>query len=264
MARKVLADLDFGSVARITNLPDAQAAQEPATLGQLNAVKENLAWKDDVRVASTANVNIASPGATIDGIALSNGDRVLLKDQTTASENGIYIWNGATVPMTRAMDAQAGADFNSAVVGVDEGTVNGGSTWRQTQTGINVGTTAILWTSFGSATPDATTSTKGKAQLATQADVDAGADTTKIVTPATLSNWAGRLRKAAATIGDGSATQIDVSHNLNTRDVHVEIRYNSGNYDFVDCAVSLPDANTARLNFAAAPAANSLRVIVIG
>ena len=161
MARKVLTNLDFGSIARITNLPDAQGAQEPATLAQLNAVKENLAWKDDVRVASTANVNIASPGNTIDGVAVNAGDRVLLKDQTVPSENGLYVWNGATSPLTRAMDAQAGADFNSAVVGINEGTVNGGSTWRQTQTGIAVGTTAILWTSFGSATPDATTATKG-------------------------------------------------------------------------------------------------------
>jgi len=264
MARKVLTNLDFGSIARITNLPDAQGAQEPATLAQLNAVKENLAWKDDVRVASTANVNIASPGNTIDGVAVNAGDRVLLKDQTVPSENGLYVWNGATSPLTRAMDAQAGADFNSAVVGINEGTVNGGSTWRQTQTGIAVGTTAILWTSFGSATPDATTATKGKAQLASQADVDAGTDTTRIVTPATLSNWVGRLRKAVATIGDGSATQIDVSHNLNSRDVQVELRANSGAYDFVDCAVSLPDANTARLNFAAPPASNSLRVIVLG
>ena len=67
-----------------------------------------------------------------------------------------------------------------------------------------------------------------------------------------------------ATIGDGSATQIDVSHNLNSRDVQVELRANSGTFDFVDCAVSLPDANTARLNFAAPPASNSLRVIVLG
>ena len=59
----------------------------------------NAAW-----VATTANINLASAPAAIDGVTLSNNDRVLVKDQTTGSENGVYVFNGAGVAMTRSDD----------------------------------------------------------------------------------------------------------------------------------------------------------------
>ena len=60
------------------------------------------------RVASTANVNISNPGtAVFDGVTLANGERVLLKDQTTQSQNGVYVFNGSGVAMTRAAEADA-------------------------------------------------------------------------------------------------------------------------------------------------------------
>lgn len=82
--------------------------------------------KDAVRVASTGNVVIATPGASIDGITLSIGDRVLLKDQTLPETNGIYVFNGAAVAMTRATDADADAEVTQGLsTDVVEGTVNG-------------------------------------------------------------------------------------------------------------------------------------------
>lgn len=256
-------DLDFNSASRILNLPDATLPQHPATFAQLNAAVEGLAWKDGVRVGSTANLNLASPGASIDSISLTSGDRVLVKDQTTGNENGIYVWNGAATPMTRALDMSAAAEFEGAVVTVEEGTVNAGTTWRQTVVNLTVGTTTVTFTPFGTSVPAASETVAGIAELATQAETDTGSDDARIVTPLKLktSKWA--VKAFQQNIGDGSATQYDVTHSFGTRDVIVQVLRNSGNYDNIICDVSRTDTNTVRLNFAVAPSSNQFRVLII-
>src|SRR3990172_627704 len=109
-----------------------------------DALAAGLDWKGNVRAASTANVTISAPGATIDTVALVAGDRVLLKDQTTPAENGLYIWNGAAVPMTRSADGAAGQLTTGAAAFVSEGTEpNANSGWTLiTNDPITVGTTA--------------------------------------------------------------------------------------------------------------------------
>ena len=89
-------------------------------------------------------------------------------------------------------------------------------------------------------------------------------DDQRIVTPLKLNAWANKTRRAQATIGDGTSTQFDVNHNFATRDVIVQVYQATGNYEQVNCDVSLPSTNSARLNFAAAPAANAYRVVVMG
>ena len=91
MGTPVLSDHDFAGGAKITGLPQAVASGQPVTLEQLQAAVEGIAWKDDVAAASTANINLSSPGSTIDGVTMATNDRFLAKDQSTASENGIYI-----------------------------------------------------------------------------------------------------------------------------------------------------------------------------
>jgi len=259
---KQLSDLDFGSAARIRNLPAPVNADEPARLADLNAAVEGIAWKDSVRVASQTNVNLASPGATIDGITMASGDRVLLKAQTSAAENGIYIWNGASTVMTRALDAGTADGLEQATTTVEEGT-NAGTTYRQTSVNFTLDSGDVVWAQFGASVGAASETSSGIAELATQAEVDAGTDDARIVTPLKLATWSGRTKRAQGTIGDGSATQIDVTHNFNTRDIIVQVFQASGSYEQVHCDVSLPNANTARLNFASAPASNALRVVVM-
>ena len=70
MAIDVQRTMDFGGVRRITNLPNGASAQEPATVAQLNAAIEGIAWKDSCRVSTQANVTLSGPGATIDGITM--------------------------------------------------------------------------------------------------------------------------------------------------------------------------------------------------
>ena len=69
-------------------------------------------------------------------------------------------------------------------------------------------------------------------------------------------------KQYAATIGDGSATSYAVTHNLNSRDVTVELYRNSGNYDTVLAEVQRTSVNQVTLLFDSAPAANAYRVIV--
>ncbi len=263
MGRPVHTDLDFNSVSRILNLPDGTDPQHPATVAQLNAAVEGLAWKDSARAGTTGNIDLASPGATIDGVSMSANDRVLVKDQTAAEDNGLYIWNGAAVAMTRAADMSVAAEFEAAVVTVEEGTTNAGTTWRQTAVNITVDTTSVVFTSFGTSVPSATETVAGTAELATQAETDTGTDDQRIVTPLKLktSKWAAKAHQA--NIGDGSATQYDVTHNFGTRDVIVQVIRNSGNYDEILCDISRTDTNTVRLNFSSAPSSNQFRVLII-
>jgi hypothetical protein len=114
---------------------------------------EDKRIKQPVRAASTANIaSLSAPGAAMDGVTLASGDRILLKDQTTTSQNGVYIWTGAAAALTRATDATSAADFGFGfLVYVREGTANGGKTWQYTTstTPVVVGTTALAFTQIG-------------------------------------------------------------------------------------------------------------------
>lgn len=263
MSRKQLADLDFGSVARIRNLPAPVNPDEPVRQQDLNSAVEGLAWKDSCRVATQANLNLASPGASVDGVGLSVGDRVLVKAQSVGAENGIYVWNGAAIAMTRSLDASTADELEQAVTTVEEGT-SAGTSWRQSVTNFIINVAVITWLQFGASIGAASETSAGIAEIATQAETDGGTDNLRFVTPLKLNSWASKTRRAQATVGDGSGTQFDVTHNFATRDVMVQVFQASGSYEQVDCDVSLPTINTARLNFASAPASNAYRVVVMG
>lgn len=263
MAREVGSDLDFKSVARILNLLDPTLAQHPATKAYVDAAVEGLAWKDSVRAGSTANVPLTAPGANIDGVAMAANDRLLLKNQTAGQENGIYVWTGAAVALTRAPDANTAPELEQAITTVEEGTANAATTWRQTVVNFVLDTTPITFAAFGTAAGAATTASAGLVQLADQTVTDAGADATRAVTPATLANLATRKRKFLATIGDAAATSIVVTHNFNTRDVEVEVYRNSGNFDTIICDVNRTSLNAVTIVFAAAPALNAFNVVVL-
>lgn len=261
MALDVQVSLNFGGARRIIALPDAIGDQEPATLAQLKAMVEGLAWKDNARVATQGNINLAAPGATIDGITMVANDRVLVGNQTVPSENGIRIWNGAAVPMTRALDASTAVELENAVVTVDEGT-SAGTTYRQQTVNFTIDSGAVVFGTFGTSAPPASESAAGIAEIATQIEVDAGTDTVRFVTPARLSASVWATRKFNQNIGDGSATSYTVTHNLGTRDVQVNVYRNSGNFDEVLVEIQRTSINAVTILFDTAPASNAYRVMV--
>lgn len=108
--------------------------------------------KASVRVATTANITLSSPGSSIDGVSLSSGDRVLVKNQTTASQNGIYEWVGASSTMVRAGDFRENKDVTTGIsVYVEDGTVNKQKTFTLTTTGsITVGSTSLSFSRLSS------------------------------------------------------------------------------------------------------------------
>jgi len=108
----------------ITNLSDPVNAQDAATKGFVEATSQGLDVKDSVKAATTGNITISTAlnnGDTLDGVTLADNDRVLVKDQSTSSQNGIYIVGSSPA---RASDLAAGADAAGMFTFVEQGTVN--------------------------------------------------------------------------------------------------------------------------------------------
>lgn len=100
-------------------------------------------WAD---LSAQTAVNLASAPATIDGLAPAAGSRILVRHQANAAENGVYVWNGAGVAMSRAVDFDSAPEFAGALVQVLYGS-DAGRAFRQTAMpyGGTVGMHGIQW-----------------------------------------------------------------------------------------------------------------------
>jgi len=263
MAVPVKRALDFENRNGITNLAVAVAAGQPVVFEQMNALIQGLAWKDNVRVALGTNITLSAPGATINGITMVANDRFLARGQTTTTEMGIYLWNGAAVAATRTTDADTFDKLESAVVTVDEGT-DAGVTYRQTQVNGVLGTNSPVFTAFGTSAPVSSEVTSGTIRTATQAETDAGTLDVIAVSPLKLKTWSGALKRFSVNVGDGSSTSIVITHNLNTTDTVTTLRELTGSLREVSTEVQHTSVNTSTALFDAAPAANALRATVLG
>tara|TARA_B100001287_G_scaffold129138_1_gene108834 strand:- start:3192 stop:4499 length:1308 start_codon:yes stop_codon:yes gene_type:complete len=137
----------------ITNLADPVNTQDAATRGFVEATAQGLDVKDSVVAATTANITISTAlnnGDTLDGVTLSNNDRVLVKNQSTASENGIYIVGSSPA---RASDLAAGVDAAGMFTFVEQGTVNGdnGFVCTSNKGSAVVGTNNLTFAQFSGA-----------------------------------------------------------------------------------------------------------------
>jgi hypothetical protein len=212
-------------------------------------------------VAGTLATSFAN-GQVIDGVTLATGDRILIKDQATGSENGIYTVNATGAP-TRGTDADTAAEITASfAVFVEEGTANADSGYTLTNNGtVTVGTTALVFTQFtglGQITAGA-----GLTKTANTLDVGAGTGITVNANDVAI-DTAVVVRKYAVAIGDGTSTSITVTHNLNTRDVTVGVYDAASTYDEVMCDIQHTTVNTVTLLFSVAPTAGQYRAVVHG
>lgn len=262
MSRPVLNGLDLNN-KQITGVADGSAATDAVNKQQLDAVVRGLDWKQSVRAASTANLNLASPGASIDGVSMSNGERFLAKDQTAGEENGVWVWNGAASAATRAPDADSNTEVTSGLaVTVTEGTVNGDKVFAlSTNDPITLDTTELVFAQVGGGSGNTyvagagLTETTGTFDVGAGTGISVGADAVSIDTSVVVRKFAA---DCAATTNPQTFT-----HNLATKDIQVSVRRASDDVEVI-ADIDAETTNTVVVNFGGAPSAAQYRVIVFG
>lgn len=249
---------------RATGLADASSATDAVTLQQMQAAVDLAAAgidsKPSVRAISTTNISL-SGAQTIDGVAVTAGQRVLVAGQTTGSQNGPYVV--ASGAWTRATDGDNTGEITpGATWYVEEGTVNGATQWRVSNTGaITVGTTAITIVLFNTATTYANGA--GLGLTGTTFSVTAGvgivADGTSTrIDKAIVPRWYTGLA------GSGSAGPYNVNHALATNKVSVTVRDAASPFRVHQVAWSIVDTNNLQLEPDITWASNAMQVVVIG
>lgn len=153
MATPFLNGID-ASNQRVVAVASPSADTDAANKAYVDNLLAGLRWKQPVRVATTASGTLASAfanGSTVDGVTLATGDRILIKDQSTQTENGIYVVAASGAP-TRATDADSSAELNSATVFVMAGSVNADRAYTQTTDNPTIGSSNIVFAQFGGGT----------------------------------------------------------------------------------------------------------------
>lgn len=294
------ADVSLNS-RKITSLADPVSDTDAANKRYVDGAVQGLSWKSAARVSSTSDVDIESPGATIDGVTPATGDRVLLLGQTDGAQNGIYVWSGASATMTRAADANSAAELAGAAVFVTEGTRADQAYTMVTDGAITVGTTALAWTQFtglgqitagggltksgnqvdvvgtsdriavNSDSIDIASTYVGQSSITTLGTVTSGTWNATTIAVANGGTGATTAADARTNLGAttkysanvGGSTSIAVTHNLGTKDVTVLVRDNATD-SVVECDVTMTDTNTVTVGFAVAPTAGAYRVVIVG
>ena len=252
---------------RITGLATPSVGSDAANRDFVESLVATGTNKGEARVVATSNITIASPGATIDGVtlSLSTPDLVLLIGQTTASQNGLYVFNGAANPLTRATNADTTAEVKPGMfVFVSEGTVNSSNGFTLvTPNPIVLGTTALTFvqtSGAGQITAGSGLVKSGNVlNVATNANSGIVVNADDIAIDSTLVST-----KYTQAIGDGTSTTITVTHGRNNPNAGAVLRQTLTPFERVFPTERNPTANTMSFTFFTAPTANQYTVQIQG
>lgn len=231
-----------------------------ATREYVDAVAEGLHIHESVAVATTENITLASPPSAIDGVTLTEGMRVLVKDQTSQAQNGIYVL--ASGALVRASDFNSAAEIASGdFTFVSGGTTYANTGWVQKNAVNTLGTDPIEWIQFSGAG----TYTAGNGLTLDGSVFNVGAGTGIVANANDVAiNTSVVARKFSSAIGNGSALTYVVEHNLSNRWVTVQVFENSAPYAIVETDVELTSSNSVTIGFAQAPTTDQYRVVITG
>lgn len=212
-ARQVRGTLPLGNLQDGTLLLKADG--DVPNWGQVKQAIGGVLYRGVARAAATGNVNIGSPGATHDGVTLANGDILFLPNQTNQTQNGLYVFNGAAVALSRTLDADENSEVQPGLaVFVSEGTTLGDSRWNLITNGpITLGTTNLI---FAQETSGGTYSAGNGLQLASNTfsvQVVAGSGLT-VGGAGVGTDPAILLRKADFVVGEAPAGTINGSNTV--------------------------------------------------
>lgn len=302
----------------IENLPDPIDPQDAANKRYVDTVAaEGLHVQEGVDAATTTTLAITSGGtvtydngtsgvgatltttgsfATIDGVSITTGGRVLIKNEANQIHNGIYLKLSDTElardPLFDSDEEIEGGDF----VFVVEGTLNGGTGWVQTNTVNVIGTDNVIWQQFSGA--GTYTAGDGIALNGNEFTVDLDSDSlvksgsglkVNYQTGYGLDNDSGLfvklgtglvfdgsgnitnntsagygVRKYAQLVGDGTETAFYVEHGFGTRSVTVQVFGTSSPYAQVEADIEHTDTSGVTVRFAVAPSSSEYEVVIVG
>jgi len=274
---------------QITGMADPTTAQGAATKNYVDSTSQGLSVKSSVVAATTAALPAntyqngtngvgatltatSSAVLTVDGVSVTTGQRILVMNEATSANNGIYVVSNpgtSTAPyvLTRSSDFESASQVPGSFVFVESGTSNGdaGFVVSSGAGAYTMGTTGITWTQFSGAGEiqpgTGLTKTGNTIALASPVSIANGGtgSTSAVGARAAL----GAPGKYAATIGDGTSTSFVVTHGLNTLDVIVTI-YNNTSLAEVEADVVHTSTTVVTVTFTTAPAASQFRVVVVG
>src|SRR5215469_588992 len=241
---------------QINNLADPTNPQDAATKNYVDSAIAGLSWKSPARATTTANITLSAT-QTVDGVALVAGDRILVKNQTTQTQNGVYVV--AAGAWARYTYCTTGAQILNMAIYIEEGTSQPDTGWVLTNNApITVGSTNLTYVQFTGAgtytagngltlTGNVFAVGAGTGILSTAGQV--AVDTTVIATQAFVNTAVtGMVKKYAATL-NGSASPETITHNLNTQDVHVMVHNSASPYQFVQVDWTAPTVNTVQITY---------------